>query len=118
VKKDLALGHNIFAINTLWPGQREAIGRQSVAKNSWRFTDSVSARSWGAWTGGAISSDDGGMLLAEVEARTRILALLAEQFVDHHGERMEHSLGELIAQGVLVLALGCWAVSSSLSRRM
>jgi hypothetical protein len=61
----------------------------------------------GKFDGGMISSDGGGLLLAEVEARTGILARLAEQFADHRDpEAIEHSVRELVAQRVLGLALG------------
>ncbi|WP_373506731.1 IS1380 family transposase [Thiocapsa sp.] len=61
----------------------------------------------GRFDGGAISSDGGGLLLGEVEARTGIIARLAEQFVDHRDpELIEHSVRELIGQRVYGLALG------------
>ncbi len=57
--------------------------------------------------GGAITSDAGGLLLREVEARTGILRRFASCFSDHRDpERVEHSVGELVAQRVLALALG------------
>jgi len=61
----------------------------------------------GKFDGGNISSDGGGLLLGEVEARTRIVERLAEQFVDHRDpEAIEHSVRELVAQRVYGLALG------------
>lgn len=57
--------------------------------------------------GGAITSDAGGLLLREVEAKTGILRRFAACFTDHRDpERVEHSVGELIAQRVFGLALG------------
>jgi hypothetical protein len=57
--------------------------------------------------GGAITSDAGGLLLREVEARTGILRRFAACFTDHRDpERVEHTAGELIAQRVFALALG------------
>ena len=57
--------------------------------------------------GGAITSDAGGLLLREVEAKTGILRRFAACFTDHRDpERVEHTVGELIAQRVLALALG------------
>ena len=61
----------------------------------------------GKFDGGNISSDGGGLLLGEVEARTRIIKRLADQFVDHRDpEAIEHSVRELVAQRVYGLALG------------
>jgi len=61
----------------------------------------------GKFDGGMISSDGGGLLLGEVESRTRIIERLAEQFVDHRDpEAIEHSVRELVAQRVFALALG------------
>jgi hypothetical protein len=57
--------------------------------------------------GGAITSDAGGLLLREVEARTGILRRFAACFTDHRDpERVEHTVAELIAQRIYALALG------------
>ena len=57
--------------------------------------------------GGAITSDAGGLLLREVEAKTGILRRFAACFTDHRDpELVEHTVGELIAQRVFALALG------------
>lgn len=57
--------------------------------------------------GGAITSDAGGLLLREVEAKTGILRRFAACFTDHRDpERVEHTIGELVAQRVFALALG------------
>ena len=61
----------------------------------------------GKFDGGMISSDGGGLLLGEVEARTRIIERLAQQFVDHRDpEAIEHTVKDLVGQRVLALALG------------
>lgn len=57
--------------------------------------------------GGTITSDAGGLLLREVEARTGILRNFAACFDDHRNpELVEHTAYELIAQRVYGLALG------------
>ena len=57
--------------------------------------------------GGTITSDAGGLLLREVEAKTGLLADLARCFDDFRDpELIEHSVEELIKQRVLALALG------------
>jgi hypothetical protein len=57
--------------------------------------------------GGAISTDGGALLLREVEAKTGLLAAVAEQFTDHRDpELVEHNAGELVSQRIMGLALG------------
>jgi len=57
--------------------------------------------------GGAITSDAGGLLLREVEARTGILRRFAACFTDYRDpDLVEHTIYELVAQRVFALALG------------
>jgi len=57
--------------------------------------------------GGDITSDAGALLLLGVEEKRRILSRFAECFVDHRDpNRVEHRVGELVAQRVMALALG------------
>jgi hypothetical protein len=61
----------------------------------------------GVFQGGAITSDAGGLLLREVEARTAIIARFAGCFTDHRNpELTEHTVYQLVAQRVFGLALG------------
>jgi hypothetical protein len=61
----------------------------------------------GRFDGGAITSDAGGLLLREVEKRTKIIAQFAACFTDYRdSERIEHTVKELVAQRVYGLALG------------
>ena len=61
----------------------------------------------GRFDGGEITSDAGGVLLREVEQRTRILGRLSECFTDHRDpDRIEHSVEALTKQRVLGLCLG------------
>ncbi len=61
----------------------------------------------GIFNGGAITSDAGGLLLREVDAKTGIIRRLAECFTDHRDpELIEHTVAELVAQRVYGLALG------------
>ncbi len=69
--------------------------------------------------GGDISSDGGALLLGAVEERRGILRRFAECFTDHRTpERVEHSVGELVAQRVLSLALGYEDVNDHESLRV
>ena len=61
----------------------------------------------GRFDGGEITSDAGGVLLREVEQRTRILGRLSERFTDHRDpDRIEHSVEALIKQQMMRLCLG------------
>jgi hypothetical protein len=54
-----------------------------------------------------MTSDGGGLLLREVEKRIRIIGQFAACFTDYRDpERIEHTVGELVAQRVYGLALG------------
>jgi DDE family transposase len=57
--------------------------------------------------GGDISSDGGALLLRETERLTGIVRQFAACFTDHRDpDRIEHTVGELVAQRVYGLALG------------
>lgn len=57
--------------------------------------------------GGDITSDAGGLLLAEVDRRICLLDGFAACFTDHRDcTRVDHDVGELVRQRVLALALG------------
>jgi len=61
----------------------------------------------GCFDGGAITSDGGGLLLREVEKRTKVVEQFAACFTDHRdADRIEHTVRELVAQRVYGLALG------------
>ena len=61
----------------------------------------------GIFDGGAITSDAGGLLLREVDAKTVIIGRFAECFTDYRDpELIEHTVAELVAQRVYGLALG------------
>ena len=61
----------------------------------------------GRFDGGAITSDAGGLLLRELEAKTGLLRRFADCFTDHRDpELIEHSVLELVAQRVFGLCLG------------
>jgi len=77
--------------------------KQSSFEFSKHFRRRVSAR----FDGGAISSDGGAVLLREADRRLRLTARLAACFDDRRDPaRIEHSVGELVAQRVYALALG------------
>ncbi len=57
--------------------------------------------------GGAITSDAGGLLLREVEAKTGIIRRFAACFDDHRDpDLIEHTVYDLLAQRIFALALG------------
>ncbi len=56
--------------------------------------------------GGTITSDAGGLLLREVEQPTGIIRPFAACFADYRDpERVEHTVGQLVAQRLYGLAL-------------
>jgi hypothetical protein len=60
-----------------------------------------------AFDGGAVTSDAGGLLLREVEAKFRFVEQFARCFTDHRDpDRTEHTLRELLKQRVFGLCLG------------
>ena len=61
----------------------------------------------GAFDGGNITSDGGGLLLREVESRRRLVERFASCFTDYRDQDMvEHSVVELLGQRIYALALG------------
>jgi len=61
----------------------------------------------GRFDGGAITSDAGGLLLRELEAKTGLLRRFSDCFTDHRNpDLIEHSVLELITQRVFGLCLG------------
>ena len=61
----------------------------------------------GAFDGGEITSDAGGVALREVEARTHIVKRLGGCFEDHRrADRVEHPVERLVKQRVLGICLG------------
>jgi len=61
----------------------------------------------GAFNGGRISSDAGGLLLREVEKRTHVLKRLGGCFFDHRNPQLiEHSVESLVKQRIYAMALG------------
>lgn len=60
-----------------------------------------------AFDGGKVSSDGGGLLLREVEAKFGFIAQFAQCFTDHRDpELVEHSAEELLKQRIFGLCLG------------
>jgi len=61
----------------------------------------------GIFDGGDITSDAGGLLLREVDAKTDIIGRFAECFTDYRDpELIEYTVAELVAQRVYGVALG------------
>jgi hypothetical protein len=60
-----------------------------------------------AFDGGKVTSDAGGLLLREVDAKFRFIAQFSRCFSDHRDpERVEHTLEELLKQRIFGLCLG------------
>ncbi len=81
--------------------------RTQCNQESFQFHPLARREVRGRFDGGAITSDAGGLLLREVEKRTRIIAQFGTCFRDHRDPvRIEHTVEELVAQRVYALALG------------
>jgi hypothetical protein len=81
--------------------------RTQCSQESFQFHFLNQRRVGGRFDGGAITSDAGGLLLREVEKRTGILRQFAACFGDPRDPaRIEHRVGEVVAQRVYGLALG------------
>lgn len=76
-------------------------------RSSYQFQRLLKRRVEGAFQGGDITSDGGGLLLSEVESLFGILRQFAACFIDHRNpDLIEHSVEELVSQRVYGLALG------------
>ena len=76
-------------------------------QESFKFHPLARREVQGRFDGGAITSDAGGLLLREVEKRTKIVERFAACFTDHRdAERIQHTVRELVAQRVYGLVLG------------
>ena len=81
--------------------------KTDCSKKSFEFQSLSSREVLGTFDGGHITSDAGGLLLREVESRTKIIKQFATCFIDHRDpEKIEHTVYELVAQRVYGLALG------------
>jgi len=77
------------------------------SERSFDFQPLVTRQVTARFDGGTITSDAGGLLLRELEAKTGLLANLARCFDDFRDpELIEHTVEELLKQRVFALALG------------
>jgi hypothetical protein len=76
-------------------------------QETFRFAAHFSRRVEAGFTAGQVSSDGGALLLRQVDGRIRLLDRLAGCFSDGRDpERIEHPVGEMLAQRIYGLALG------------
>lgn len=76
-------------------------------QNSFEFQGHFSRAVRAQFDGGAMTSDAGGLLLREVDRRMNLLPRLAQCFLDGRDPaRVEHTVGQMVAQRVYGLALG------------
>lgn len=76
-------------------------------QSSFEFQAHFSRQVVARFDGGTISSDGGSLLLRETDRRLNLLPRLAECFLDgRNQQRVEHSVGEMLAQRIYGLALG------------
>lgn len=76
-------------------------------QNSFEFQGHFSRAVRAQFDGGAMTSDAGGLLLRETDRRMNLLPRLAQCFLDGRDPaRVEHTVGQMVAQRVYGLALG------------
>jgi hypothetical protein len=76
-------------------------------QETFRFAAHFSRRVEAGFTAGQVSSDGGALLLRQVDGRIKLLDRLAGCFSDGRDpERIEHPVGEMLAQRIYGLALG------------
>src|SRR5712691_3134665 len=76
-------------------------------QSSFKFQAHFSRQVTGQFDGGTMTSDAGGLLLRETDRRLQLLPRLAQCFLDGRDPaRVQHSVGEMLAQRVYGLALG------------
>lgn len=76
-------------------------------QNSFEFQGHFSRAVRAQFDGGAMTSDAGGLLLRETDRRMNLLPRLAQCFLDgRNPARVEHPVGQMVAQRVYGLALG------------
>jgi hypothetical protein len=77
------------------------------AQSTFEFQAHFSRAVRAQFDGGTMTSDGGGLLLRETDRRLKLLPRLAEGFLDGRDPaRVQHSVGEMVAQRVYGLALG------------
>ena len=77
------------------------------SQETFSFAAHFSRRVEAEFTAGHVSTDGGGLLLREVDARINLLGRLEGCFRDKRNpERIEHELSEMLAQRIYGLALG------------
>ena len=76
-------------------------------QSSFEFQAHFSRAVRAQFDGGTMTSDAGGLLLRETDRRLKLLPRLAQCFLDGRDPaRVQHSVGEMLAQRVYGLALG------------
>ena len=76
-------------------------------QSSFEFQAHFSRAVRAQFDGGTMTSDAGGLLLREIDRRMQMLPRLAQCFLDGRDPaRVQHSVGEMLAQRVYGLALG------------
>ena len=77
------------------------------SQTQFAFQAHFSRRVTSQFDGGTMTSDAGGLLLRETDRRLKLLPRLAQCFLDGRDPaRVQHSVGEMLAQRVYGLALG------------
>ena len=89
------------------PRKRDSLMTTECSETCFPFHSLNQREVRGNFDGGTITSDGGGLLLREVEKKTKIIEQFAACFTDFRNpELVEHTVAELVGQRVYGLALG------------
>jgi len=87
--------------------EREAFLMTECSQEVFQFASHFSRRIETSFSAGRVTSDGGSLLLREVERRIGLMDRVAACFTDQRRQdRVEHGLGEMLAQRIYGLALG------------
>jgi hypothetical protein len=87
--------------------EETALAMTECTQSSFQFADLCRREVVAQFDGGDITTDAGGLLLREVDRRLSLTERLAACFTDHRrADKVEHTVGELVAQRLYGLGLG------------
>ena len=107
MKRGGVVGHKLLTTTTYHTQRTPGLVMTECITSTFLFHDLGRREVTARFDGGAITSDAGGLLLRELEAKTHILANFARCFEDFRDpETIEFTVEELLKQRIFALCLG------------